>query len=383
MRFIHTSDWHLGRIFFGVQLTNDQSYILEQFKELVKDTNPDAIIIAGDVYDRAVPPTDAVELLNNTLSQLLLDYKIPIIMIAGNHDSPERISFANRLLSRQNLFVYGPFTADIEPIVLADSYGPVYFCPLAYAEPAVVRHYFKNLDITNHDNAMQAAINVILPKLPGNSRRVAVAHAFMAGGQCCDSERPLSVGGSGTVNPNHFAAFNYTALGHLHQPQQAGSYPLRYSGSLLKYSFAEANQRKGINIVELNETGEVKIDTVALTPRRDVRCIEGYFRDLLLSGPQDFSEDYISVTLLDSEPLLDPMGQLRQFYPNLLQIEKPNITLENELNGLGTDHRRLSDTDIFAVFFEQVTGEPLSEKQNQTFSRIISEILNEDREAKL
>lgn len=383
MRFLHTADWHLGRIFHGVHLTDDQAYVLEQLQQLVREVKPDAVVIAGDVYDRSVPPTEAVRLLDDTLSRLLLDYKIPVIMIAGNHDSPDRLGFGNRLLSGQGLFVTGQLPAKLEPVVLYDSYGPVYFLPLTYAEPAVVRNIWQ-LEADGHEAALKAMIEHVTASIPPAVRKVALAHAFVAGSLESESERPLSVGGSSAVGSALFAGFNYTALGHLHNSQQAGSEKIRYSGSLLKYSFAEADQKKGINLVELNGDGSVAVTVFSLAPRHEVRCLRGLFRDIMAQAQTDSAkEDYLMITLEDHQPILDARLRLKEIYPNLLDFDYLRLNRSGTLQGPASDHRRLNEASLFASFFNQMTGEDLTAEQEQTFRDLLDELNRDEREAAL
>lgn len=381
MRFLHTSDWHLGRIFHGVHLTEDQAYLLNQFLECVQDTRPDAIVIAGDVYDRAVPPTEAIELLDDTFSQIILDYHVPIILIAGNHDSPERLGFGNKLLARQGLHVAGTLSGIPQPIILEDEHGPVYFLPFTYAEPALVRERLNDPEATDHEQALASMVRQALRQIPENSRKVAIAHTFIAGGLTTDSERPLSVGGSGMVSAKVFEPFHYTALGHLHNSQKAGAEHIRYPGSLMKYSFAEANQTKGINLVELNSKGEARIEALFLSPRRDVRILEGYFQEILknASSPGS-SEDYLQIVLKDTDPILDAMGQLRCVFPNVLAIDRPLFSTTSALNGPTADHRKLTEKQLFSSFFEQMTGQALTEGQDSEFSGILEEVFRDIRE---
>lgn len=379
MRFVHTSDWHLGRIFHGIHLTEDQDYVLDQFVKLVGNAQPDAVIIAGDVFDRAVPPPEAVQLLDETLSRILLDYKTPIIMIAGNHDSPERLGFGNRLLSRQGLHVVGPLTAG-EPVVIPDAFGPVYFLPLPYAEPAIVR---SRLDETATDchRAMQAQVNHAIRTVPAGVRMVAVAHSFLSGGEKSESERFLSVGGVETVGVEIFSRFSYTALGHLHKPQIVGRPNIRYSGSLLKYSFSEAGHEKGLYMVEVDSHGQTAIETVKLSPKRDVRCLSGKLDDFLKGPHFGCQEDYLQITLEDDGPVLDPIGRLRQIYPNVLEIQRTQLNASGDLRGPAADHRRLTDNDLFASFFEQVTKTKLDKEQSKAFAAMLEEVYRERREA--
>ena len=382
MRILHTSDWHLGRIFHGVHLTDDQSYILDQFVKLVGDTKPDVILIAGDIYDRSVPPAEAVKLLDEVLSNILIDHGVPVIMIAGNHDSPERLEFGTRLLARQGLHLIGQLSG-LAPVVLHDAHGPVYFCPLPYAEPAVVRERLADTAAIDHEWAMHSLVNNSIKTLPSEARRVAIAHAFVAGGEVSESERPLSVGGTGTVDAACFQPFHYTALGHLHQPQNNGS-SIRYAGSLMKYSFSEAAHTKTVTLVEMDGVGKTTLEEISLTPRQDVRCLDGFIGDIL-TGPQngESRDDYLMVTLQDTGAILDAIGKLREVYPNVLHIERPHLTVGGELRGPGGDHRHLSEIDLFASFFEQVTGAPLGDGQAGAFAETVEELYRREREAQV
>lgn len=381
MRILHTADWHLGRIFHGVHLTDDQAHLLNQFVKLVGDTKPDVVLIAGDVYDRSVPPTEAVKLLDEVLSRILIDYQVPIILVAGNHDSPERLGFAHRLLAPRGLHVTGGLGSGIEPLVLYDAYGPVYFYPISYTEPPMVRERLGVAEVHDHDQAMAVILKNVAASIPEGARTVVLTHAFVAGAEASESERPLSVGSAGTVSSKHFHPFNYVALGHLHRPQSAGGEHIRYAGSLMKYSFAEASHQKSVALVEMDATGAVVVEAISLTPRRDVRCLEGYLAEIL-AGPQggESKEDYLMVTLRDTGPILDAMGKLRQVYPNVLHIERPYLNALGELQGLPGDHRRLSETALFASFFEQVTGNKLSKEQERAFIETVEALSGRERE---
>ncbi|MBP2641732.1 MAG: metallophosphatase [Firmicutes bacterium] len=382
MRFIHTSDWHLGRIFYGEHLTTDQNHVLHNFLDLVADVRPQAVLIAGDIYDRAVPPVEAVELLDEILARLTIDMRIPVIMIAGNHDSPERVGFGNRLLAKQGLHVIGSLASPVSTVVLEDEFGPVHFVPITYAEPSVVRVTFGIEDTVNHEQAMQFLVRQSIAAIPAGQRAVAIAHAYITGGEDSESERPLTVGGSGTVSSGIFQSFHYTALGHLHKAQRAGADNIRYSGSLLKYSFGETGQNKGVCLIDMDRTGNTAVQFVPLKPRRDVRCIEGYMNDLL-KAPTSFSgqEDYIMANLLDEQPVLDPMGRLRQIYPNILGASRKIVTAATDLNGPAGDHRSLSEQELFHSFFEQVAGRALSAQENSLFCRIVEDVFRENQEA--
>src|SRR4051794_15399990 len=239
MRFIHTADWHLGRLFHGVHLTEDQRHALLQLVDVVKQERPDAVLIAGDIYDRAIPPPEAVDLLDEILCRLVIDLKIPVILIAGNHDSAQRLNFGARLVADRRLYVTGSLPRTCNPVVIADADGPVHVYSLPYAEPMVVRECVECDDVVDHDSAMKSLVGRIHQSRSPGGRAILMAHAFVAGGAECESERPLSVGGAGTVDASSLDGFDYVALGHLHCPQRIGKGQVRYSGSLLKYSFDE------------------------------------------------------------------------------------------------------------------------------------------------
>lgn len=382
MRLIHTADWHLGRLFHGVHLTEDQAYVLDQFVDLVKDQRPDAILIAGDVYDRAVPPPEAVRLLNDTLSQIVIGLGVRVILIAGNHDSPERLDFGARLMEERGLHIAGVLGPNSTAVTLEDRHGPVKLYALPYAEPAIVRHRIENPAIVTHNEAMTALTQRVRAAHSQGLRSIIMAHAFVMGGEESESERPLSVGGTGAVDVACFDGFDYVALGHLHRPQRAGSNRVRYSGSLLKYSFSEANHAKSVQVVEMDESGTCRAESIGLTPRRDIRRIEGLLSDLLEGpGPGESHEDYVMVTLLDEGAILDPMGKIREVYPNALHIERAFLASAETAPGQRVDHKRMSEADLFAQFFEQVEEQPITEAQAAEFASVVDAMRQAEREA--
>ena len=380
MRLIHTSDWHLGRIFHNVHLTDDQSHVLDQFVDLVKDETPDAVLIAGDIYDRAVPPPDAVSLLDEVLSRIALDLKVPIVLIAGNHDSPERVSFGSRLLSRAQVYTFGEIGRSVSNVVLQDKHGEVDVFAVPYVEPPVVRHRLEEAGVIDHQTAFEVLLNQVRAGKNARRRTVMMTHAFVAGCAESESERPLSVGGSGAISAELFAGFDYVALGHLHRPQKVSQDSIQYSGSLLKYSFSEANQKKAVNVVDMDGAGKVAVRRVPLSPRRDVRRISGTLHQLMMAAEKDGSrEDYICAELTDAGALFDAPGQLRQVYPNLMQIERPYLSLDSNSQAR-VDHRALSDMQLFSQFFAQVTGGDLSEDQANAYAGIMDDLRRQERQ---
>ena len=381
MRFIHTADWHLGRLFHGVHLTDDQHHALMQLVEVVRAERPDALLVSGDIYDRAIPPPEAVELLDEVLCRLVIDLQIPVVLIAGNHDSAQRLNFGSRLLSNRRLYVTGTLPRTCESVIFGDAHGPVHVYALPYAEPMTVRECLGGEGIIDHDSAMRALAARIAKHRPAGERAILMAHAFVAGGAECESERPLSVGGAGTVDAGALSGFNYVALGHLHASQRIGGDGIRYSGSLLKYSFDEASQAKGIYLVEMDGVGACEVRQIKLTPRRDVRRVEGTMAELL-KGPTDgkSKDDYLEVTLLDDGPVLDAIGRLREVYPNVMMIRRPE-KMNGAAAGDRPDIRGKTALQLFGAFFKHVTQNDLLPEQERAFAAVVEETQRQAREA--
>lgn len=384
MRFLHTGDWHLGRLFHGVHLTDDQAYVLDQLVQIAREERVDVVIIAGDVFDRAVPPVEAVALLDETLARIVGDLAIPVIMIAGNHDSARRLAFGSRLLASRGLYVAGAVTANLNPITLdfGDTAGPVHFYCLPYAEPAEVRQAFDDESIFSHDSAMVSRVTPIRAARSQSrikDRAVLIGHAFVERCEQSESERPLTVGGAGAVKNGRFDGFSYVALGHLHRPQRAGSDAIQYAGSLLKYSFTEAEHKKSVTIVDLADDGKIDFKRIPLVPRRDLRIIEGSFQELL-QGPS--SDDFVLARVLGREAILDALGKLRDVYANILHIERPDFASDmyNRPGGV-KDVRRLDDSDLFAAFYKEVTGLEATEEEATFFNGVIEKVRRLERES--
>ncbi len=395
MRLIHTADWHLGRLFHNVHLTRDQEHVLEQLVELARDVRPAAVIVAGDLYDRAVPPTEAVDLLDHVLTELVDGLGVPVVAIAGNHDSAARVGFASTLLRQRGLHLVGELPQAASPIVLRDAQGPLRICALPFADPAEARHVYGDEAIHDQQAVAAAGVRRALAASAPDERRVLVAHAFVAGGLESESERPLSVGGAQQVPAGVLDGFDYVALGHLHRPQTCGSETTRYAGSLLKYSFAEAAHDKSVCVVDVGPRGSapgeagragraaITVETIALTPRRDVRRLEGTLAELLARGPLDpRRDDYILASLTDDGALFDPIGRLRSAYPNALAIERPAY----ERPGAdGRDRPRpgsVGDVELFASFFGYVTDDELGDARRRALTVVLDDLERARREAR-
>jgi exonuclease SbcD len=378
VRFLHTSDWHLGRQFHGSSLVADQEIVLRELVSLAGHAEVDAVVIAGDLFDRAVPPTEAVRLLDDVLTHLILVRDIPVLAVAGNHDSPERLGFGSRLLAAKKLHVAGTPTPRPLSVTLTDRHGPVAFHLVPYAEPSVSRQVLGDPAIVDHDRALRAVVR----EIDRRPRSVVVAHAFVAGGEASESERPLSVGGAGTIGASAFDGFSYTALGHLHRPQSVGRETLRYSGSLLKYSFQEASHRKSVSIVEMDGAGACRVEEVVLSPRRDVRRLEGTLAEILGRSEGDtHREDYLEVSLRGREALLDPMDGLRRVYPNVLRVLRPDLEEPGDLRQPVGDMGPVTDEDLFASFFVQVTGGALEPPEREALRSVLESLQRKEREA--
>lgn len=373
MRFIHTADWHLGRLLHGLHLTEDQSHVLDQLLALVRDTKPDALIVAGDIYDRAVPPPDAVGLLDHVLSEVVLGAGVPVVLIAGNHDSPERLGFASRILTDRGLHVFGAPAHPCGRVAFRDAHGPVHVYGLPYADPPAVRECLGEAGLATHQDAADALVRRVRAAHPAGERSVLVGHAFVAGGEGSESERQLSVGGADHVDAATFAGFDYVALGHLHRPQAMAGGRVRYSGSLLKYSFSEAAHTKGVHVVEMGADGVCRVEDVPLAPRRDLRRLRGCFDDLL-GAPRGNPDDYLLIELEDEGPVLDAVSRLRDVYPNLLHLDRLALTRGADAPRARPDHRTLGDQELFARFFLDVTEVEITRPQRDAFTGVLERI---------
>ena len=380
MKILHTSDWHLGRVYHGISLLEDQVYVLDQLIALVHDQKPDVVLIAGDVYDRAVPPADAVRLLDETLTRIVIGEGVPVILIAGNHDSPDRLGFGSRLLAEAGLTVRGMASRNHDPVILTDSHGSVAFYPLPYAEPAQVRSLEEDDSIADHHAGLLAQLDRIRGAHDSKNRSVVIAHAFVLGGTVSESERPLAVGGTGAVGAEVFSGFDFVALGHLHRPQAIGEERIHYSGSLLKYSFAEADYAKTVSLINIAADGCIQIERVPLKPRRDLRIVEGQLDEIVAAGLIDPGrDDYVLARLTDTGALLDAMTKLRTAYPNALSIERLQFSGRGQGLESGRDHRKIGIGELFQGFYKEMTGLDLGEAEPLLHAEIAA-LNRDDRE---
>ncbi|HAM81129.1 exonuclease SbcCD subunit D [Ornithinibacillus bavariensis] len=381
MKILHTADWHLGKIVNSVHMTEEQEYILNQLLDIIRSEKPDCVVIAGDLYDRAVPPKEAVDLLNRVLTTLVTDINVPVLAISGNHDSPERLEFGTEMFRAQQLYIETNLTRSLNPVVLYDEHGPVYFHLVPYIEPAEARAFFQDNTINSHQKAMEAITNYIKEHNNMNDRHIFVGHAFVAGGMESESEERLSmIGGTPYVDASLFDDFVYVALGHLHQPQRIMRDVVRYSGSILKYSFSESTHKKSVTMVEIDRTGHCKLESIPLIPKHDMRVVEGFFEELL-NQPLESPEDYLHIRLLDKGQIMDPMYKLRKIYPNILRLERVGFSTTKSL--LDLQHIRKKQTqshmELFASFYKEITEEDIDEKRMNYIQKTISSVIAKER----
>lgn len=379
MKLLHTSDWHIGRQFHNVSLLDDQAHVLDQLIGCIDAEGVDAVIVAGDVYDRSVPPADAVALLNRTLRRICVERSVPVILISGNHDSAERLGFGAELMQGAGLHIISSLAQITEPVVIEHDGTEVAFYGIPYCGPEPVRNHF-NEPVRNFDDSHSFLVDTIKSVRSPQRRNVLISHCFVAGGEVSESERPLSVGGADTVGWQPMADFDYVALGHLHAPQSRGRDHIRYCGSLLKYSFSEVNQRKGITLVTLDGEAPARIEHRALIPHRDMRVLEGGFDEILASGDgTERDQDYLLVRLTDKKAILDTLSQLRAVFPNVLHLEKPGLDVDNPARLQSRDQLKRTELELFGDFYEQARGEPMNEAQQAALQAVIREV-HADRE---
>ncbi|MBD7907871.1 exonuclease SbcCD subunit D [Sporosarcina gallistercoris] len=385
MKIFHTADWHLGKVLQGVSLIEEQRFVFNQFTNAVKEEKPDVVIIAGDLYDRSVPPAEAVSLLDEVLWKVTVDYNTPVLAIAGNHDSPARLQFGSRLMQANGLHIIGKpsESGGGTTVQIEDEFGPVRFHLIPFADPSVIRNLAQEDRIDSHHRAMESIIHQY-GELDLSIRHVAIAHAFVTPlgepeENTSDSERPLSIGGAEYVAADLFKHFHYTALGHLHQAHFTGTERIRYSGSPMKYSISEEHHHKGFLVIDLDKHGEIKVEKRALFQERDIRTVKASMADLLQEEP---SADYVFVKLLDEAPVLFPMEKVRSVYPNAMHVERVvNRSLPEQATSRVTDIERLDDRALFESFYEEITGASPDEETRTIVDEVLHELLTRKGES--
>ena len=374
MKLMHLSDLHLGKRVYEFSMIEDQHHILDQILEIADKERPDAVLIAGDVYDKSQPSIEAVELLDWFLVQLA-ERKLPVFIISGNHDSAERLAFGNRLMEGTGIHIASVFQGISEPISLTDQFGEVRLYLLPFVKPVQVKKAFPDASAESYTDAVKTCIDAM--KVDPSVRNVLVTHQFVTGASRSESEE-ISVGGTDNVDASVFDAFDYVALGHIHGPQNIGSERIRYCGTPLKYSFSEASHTKSITLAELGPKGELTVSTIPFEPLRDLKEIKGTYSQLTLKSfyeEGDLQKDYLHITLTDEDDVVDAAAKLRIIYPNLMTMDYDNSRTRHQacLEDLLPMENK-SELELFEEFFKGSTGADLNDKQMDYLAQIIEEI---------
>ena len=373
MKLIHLSDLHLGKRVNEFSMLEDQEFILTKIINIIDGEKPDAVIIAGDVYDKSVPSAEAVQLFDDFLCRLA-KRKLHVFVISGNHDSAERMAFGGRLMEMSGVHMSPVCNGNVEPISLEDEFGRVNFYMLPFVKPANVRRFFENSEIESYTDAVRASVESM--NVNTAERNVIITHQFVTGAERSESEE-ISVGGSDNVDASVFDCFDYTALGHIHGPQNIGSERIRYCGTPLKYSFSEAKHKKSVTVVDLREKGNLEVRTVALEPKRDMREIKGTYAEITLKENyiNTDTDDYMHITLTDEDDIPDAIGKLRVIYPNLMKLDYDNNRTRTgaKLDIIENIELR-SPLDLFSEFYENQNNQPMTDGQSAFMESLIESI---------
>ena len=387
IRFLHTSDWHLGRDLFGRSLLEDQSFALEQLLHLIDRLKPHALLIAGDVFDRATPPESAVSLFDRFLLEAAGRRELPVLMIPGNHDSCERLGFASRLLRDRGVTIFARLEDAFRPVVIKGDGGTEMLVHgIPFSEPAAISRFLERDDLVTPDLATGALCRAILERKTCARPAVLLCHAFVVGAQTSESEREIYIGGSSQVDARAFDGFSYAALGHLHRPQTAGGDRVRYSGSLLSYSKSEIGHDKAVLEVSLDPaSGAANVSPHRLPKLRDLRFVEGELDALIARATDERAgrEDYVIASLTDAGLVLDARAKLRKVYPNLVHVGRTEGYVPLEAPSLARlkERERMSELDLFGEFLRESTGAEMTELEREIVAQSLAAIERREREA--
>ena len=382
MKFFHLADLHLGKRVNGFPMIEDQKIILDQILELADTEHPDAVLIAGDVYDKSIPSVEAVNLMDDFLVELV-KRKLQVFIISGNHDSAERISYGGRVMEQSGIHI-SPRISGCGPIRLEDQYGPLYIYLIPYIHPSVVREAYPEEKVTDWTQAMEVLIRNA--HVDPAARNIAVAHQYVTASgvrpEECDSEQK-HIGGLDNVDYSVFDAFDYVALGHLHGPQRIGRDTVRYAGSPLKYSFSEEKHKKSVTLVEIKEKGQVEYRQLPLVPARDFKTLRGTFGEVMSPGftaPLS-AEDYYRIILTDEQDVDQALARLRKyFYKNLMDLEYDNTRTRTQSDiDAGEEALEKEPIEVLQELFLKQNGTAMNDFQTQTAARLIEEIWGADQ----
>ena len=375
MKLIHLSDLHIGKRVNEVSMIEDQEYILLQILGIIDDEKADAVLIAGDVYDKSIPSGEAVALFDDFLCRLAAR-KIPVLIISGNHDSPERLAFGNRLLNASGIHISPVYDGNVRSVTLSDEHGQVDFWLLPFLKPAHVKRFYPDAGIESYTDALRVAVEKM--GIDPTRRNVLLTHQFVTGAATCESEE-ISVGGSDNVDASVFEGFDYVALGHIHGPQNIGTNRIRYCGTPLKYSLSEEHHHKSVTVVQLGKKGDLHLQLRPLTPRHDLRQIRGTFAQLTDKAFYEgtATDDYVHIALTDEEDVPEAMGKLRLIYPNVMHLRYDNTrTRTNRIIDGAADVQCKSPLQLFEELYQQQNNRPMSEEQ-RTFALDLIESIRE------
>ena len=372
MKLIHLSDLHIGKRVNEVSMLEDQEHILTQILQIIDEENADAVMISGDVYDKSVPSAEAVTVFDDFLCRLA-KLKSKVFIISGNHDSPERLAFGNRLMEESGIHISPVYNGEVSSVSMDDEHGKVVFHLLPFIKPAHVKRYYPDEGIESYTDACRVAVEKM--EIAPSVRNVLLTHQFVTGASTCESEE-LSVGGSDNVDSSVFDAFDYVALGHIHGPQNIASNKIRYCGTPLKYSFSEENHHKSVSVVNLGAKGDLQIQLRPLKPLHDLRSIRGTFAEISANEPS-FPEklDYLHIILTDEEDVPEAVSRLRCIYPNIMKLSYDNTrTRCNQLIDGAIDVQKKSPLELFDELYEKQNNQPMSEIQRNFTMELIESI---------
>ena len=373
MKCIHLSDLHIGKKVNEFSMLEDQAYILTKIINIIDEQNVEAVFIAGDVYDKPVPPIDAINLFDDFLVRLS-KRNLKVFIISGNHDSAERLAFGGRLMNQSGIYVSPIYHGDIQPITIQDDYGDLNVYLLPFIKPAHVRHSLE-IEVSSYNEAVERAINHM--NIDTTKRNVLLAHQFVTGAIRSDSEE-ISVGGSDNVDAHLFKDFDYVALGHIHRPQKCIYDYIRYSGTPLKYSFSEANHHKSVTIIDMQEKGNLSIEQISLIPKRDMVELKGTYNELVAKSFYEhttYQEDYVHITLTDEEDILDALAKLRVIYKNIMKLDYDNQRTRHQSElSLSDAVEEKTPYEHFSDFYEMMNGQSLNDEQSAFMQQLIESI---------
>ena len=385
MKILHLSDLHIGKIVLEQSMLDDQKYMLNQIVEKITKEKIELVLISGDVYDRSVPPADAVTCLNNFLKVLIKDLNLKVCIIAGNHDSKERLGFGSEIFADDGLYIAANYQGKLDKLELEDEFGKINIYMLPYIKPIEVKEFFEDVEVDSYHEAVKLVIGK--EKINAKERNIILSHQFVTAGneepERSESET-LTLGGTENVDVSCYKNFDYVALGHIHGPQRIGRDTARYAGTILKYSFSEVNQKKSLVVIDFKEKDNLEINLIPLKPLRDMRVIKGPIEELVKEENYKGTnrEDYIRAIITNEEPVYDAIGQIKRVYPNTLRLDiensKMNSSIEKELSNLDNIKKK-NEVELFNEFYNFQHNQDLNDIQLEIIKEVVKEVKKETK----